>query len=92
MVDVTLSEGVGRRQEEKVAASTLMWFVLGPVGFAGSRLPRVYLRTAQVSSTFCVHVGLPSQQTTFSSIPTRLCRPRGPVQPSGINKLCRSYL
>lgn len=32
MVDVILSEGVGRRQEEKVRVSTLMLFVLGPVG------------------------------------------------------------
>lgn len=31
-VDVRLSDGAGRRQEEKVAVSTLMPFVLGPVG------------------------------------------------------------
>lgn len=30
-VDVTLSEGVGRRQEEKVRVSTLMLFFSGPV-------------------------------------------------------------
>lgn len=34
MVDVTLSEGVGRRQEEKVRVSTLMLFFLGPVSSA----------------------------------------------------------
>lgn len=31
MVDIILSGGVGRRQEEKVKVSTLMLFFLGPV-------------------------------------------------------------
>lgn len=120
MVDVPLSEGVGRRQEEKVAVSTLMLFVLGPVGSHAAvhreficvqlrchrlfafmllkqvRLIRKSLDTQQLHLNFrpCrpyfpfVFSFLFLDTNSSSASPLySYCRPRGLIQPSGINKV-----